>query len=72
MPKPDLIISLVANPETIHARKAELPVAEIELRIARARELEALGFNVLQVSAEAPLPNVIEQVAIATIRSLKS
>ena len=72
VPKPDLIISLVANPETIHARKAELPVAEIELRIARARELEALGFNVLQVSAEAPLPNVIEQVAIATIRSLKS
>ena len=72
VPKPDLIISLVANPETIHARKAELPVAEIELRIARARELEALGFNVVQVSAEAPLSNVIEQVAIATIRSLKS
>jgi glycosyltransferase involved in cell wall biosynthesis len=69
VPKPGVVISLVADPEAIHARKDELTVAEIADRLARARELRELGFNLVEISAAAPLPAVIDSVA-ATVISL--
>ena len=66
IPQPDIIISLVAAPETIHARKPELNVDEISERIASARTLERYGMSVAEVSAE-PSINVVVQNAIAAI-----
>ena len=70
IPKPNLVISLVADPKVIHARKAELSVAEITERLARARGLRNLGFNVAEVSADAPLAEVIDNVASTVVSSL--
>ena len=67
VPKPDVVISLVAEPEVIHARKDELTVAEITERLARARELRSIGFNLVEVSAEAPLQTVVERAAEAIL-----
>lgn len=72
VPKPDLVISLVADPEVIHARKDELTVAQIAERLARARQLRDLGFKLVEVSAQAPLPTVIENVAAAVVKELES
>jgi thymidylate kinase len=69
VPKPDVVISLVADPEVIHARKDELSVTEIADRLARARELRSLGFNLVEVSADAPLSAVIENAAAVILNS---
>ena len=66
-PKPDMVISLVAEPEVIHARKDELTVAEITERLALARQLQSFGFNLVEVSADAPLQTVVERVAEAIL-----
>jgi len=68
IPKPDLVISLVADPEVIHTRKAELTISEITDRLIRARALKPLGFNLVEISADAPLKAVIASVADAILR----
>ena len=65
IPKPDIVISLVAKPETIHARKPELNIDEITDRIIRARTLERYGVPVAEISAEPPLDVVIQSVRAA-------
>lgn len=71
VPKPDIVISLVADPDVIHARKDELTVAEIKERLARARELQHLGFNLVEVSADSPLQTVIERAAAVILHTLE-
>jgi len=65
IPKPDIVISLVARPETIHTRKPELNIDEITDRIIRARTLERYGVPVAEISAEPPLDVVIQSVRAA-------
>lgn len=67
VPKPDLVVSLVADPQVIHARKAELSIPEITERLKRACELRQLGFNIVEISADAPLQTVIQRVSSAIL-----
>ena len=71
VPRPDLVISLTGEPETIHRRKAELTPGEIAACQARARALEGLGYSFVEISTDAPLETVTAQVAMAVIRTLE-
>ena len=62
IPKPDIVISLVATPEIIHARKPELNVDEIAERITRARTLERYGVFVVEISADSSLDIVVRTI----------
>jgi Glycosyltransferase len=66
IPTPDIIVSLVATPEIIHARKPELNVDEIVERIVRARTLERYGLPVVEISAE-PSIDIVAQNIISAV-----
>lgn len=64
LPEPDVVLSLVADPVVIHARKQELEIGEIETEIELWGELSASHVVVLDAS---PAPETIAETAARII-----
>jgi thymidylate kinase len=62
LPRPDRVIVLVAPAATIHGRKQEVPLEELERQLAAYRELaRELGPRAVVLDAALPVEEVIEQ-----------
>ncbi|EDY21967.1 hypothetical protein CfE428DRAFT_0092 [Chthoniobacter flavus Ellin428] len=70
VPKPDLVLCLVADPEEIHRRKPELSLDEIRRVISRGEELSSIGFHAVQIRAEEAPPAVARAVAERVTQTL--
>lgn len=66
-PKPDCVVLLAAEPDTIYRRKPELPREEIARQLEAWRELHGRGAVQVIVNADAGLEEVVEQVRSAVV-----
>jgi thymidylate kinase len=66
VPRPDLMFVLVADPEIIQARKAEVPLAETSRQVEEYRKL-AQRKGVILVDAGRPLEEVVSNIVEETL-----
>ena len=72
LPKPDLVIILAGDPATIHARKREVTLAEVERQVAAYRSLgESLGAKAAVIDAALPLDEVVDAAYRQVIVTLR-
>ena len=67
---PDLVIKLVASPETIARREPDMDTAVIEKRTGDLPRLTFAGASTIVISAEQPLADVIRAAKLAVWRIL--
>ena len=66
VPRPDLMFVLVADPEVIQARKAEVPLAETTRQVEEYRKL-AQRKGVILIDAGRPLEEVVSNIVEETL-----
>ena len=66
VPRPDLMFVLVADPEVIQARKAEVPLAETARQVEEYRKL-AQRKGVILIDAGRPLEEVVSNIVEETL-----
>ena len=67
VPRPDLMFVLVADPEIIQARKAEVPLAETSRQVEEYRKL-AQRKGVILIDAGRPLKEVVSDIVEETLK----
>ncbi len=68
LPRPDRVLVLVGEPEEIHRRKKELPLAEVRRQMEAYRELaDKLGDRAVVIDAGRPLIEVAERAWLAAM-----
>jgi len=66
VPRPDLMFVLVADPEIIQARKAEVPLAETSRQVEEYRKLSQRK-GVILIDAGRPLEEVVSNIVEETL-----
>lgn len=59
IPKPDLIFILDGTPETLYARKQELPIKELKRQVVAYRKISKKYKNSILINVERPLSDVV-------------
>ncbi len=61
VPRPDLVVCLGGEPEVIHRRKPELPLAEVERQVARLRRFHERARRAVWIDATQPIDAMADQ-----------
>lgn len=71
MPKPDLVIVLVGDPATIHMRKKEVSLDELERQMSEYHQMALfLGSNAVEVDTTSSLEQTMKEVHAALLEHL--
>jgi hypothetical protein len=71
-PRPDLVVHLQNDAGTVHARKPELSVAEIEEQNRKCRRIVDSLQHAMTVETDLPVDQVIEQIQEGVVALMKS
>lgn len=72
MPKPDRVVLLVGDPQTIHSRKQEVTLEELERQIVAYRGLaDRIGRRARVIDCALPLEQVVEDAYRAVIETFR-